>query len=73
MGSGKFPGSHELYPKNLNFFQTAENDRVRSFIWEMRRYGVGDVFEPEDLTELKNIPKVTKCLDQLYQLVRFNK
>ncbi len=33
------------------------------------RYGVRDVFEPEDLTELKNIPKVTKCVDELAKLV----
>ena len=33
------------------------------------RYGVRDVFEPEDLTELKNIPKVTKCVEELAKLV----
>ncbi len=29
-----------------------------------------DVFEAEDLLELRNIPKVTKCLAQLSKLVR---
>lgn len=33
------------------------------------RYGVVDVFEPQDLIEMKNIPKVTKCLAQLSKLV----
>ncbi len=32
------------------------------------RYGVRDVFEPEDLTEGRNIPKVTKCVDELAKL-----
>ena len=44
-------------------------DRVKVVIREIRRYGVVDVFEPEDLLELKNIPKVTKCLAQLSKLV----
>ena len=44
-------------------------DRVKVVIREIRRYGVVDVFEPEDLIELKNIPKVTKCLAQLSKLV----
>lgn len=35
----------------------------------IRRYGVQDVFEVEDLLELRNIPKVTKCLIQLSKLV----
>ena len=45
-------------------------DRVKTVIREIRRYGVVDVFEPEDLIELRNIPKVTKCLAQLSKLVR---
>jgi hypothetical protein len=36
------------------------------------RYGVQEVFEAEDLLELRNIPKVTKCLAQLSKLVRNN-
>ena len=45
-------------------------DRVKVVIREIRRYGVVDVFEPEDLLELKDIPKVTKCLAQLSKLVK---
>ena len=45
-------------------------DRVKTVIREIRRYGVVDVFDPEDLIELRNIPKVTKCLAQLSKLVR---
>ena len=48
-------------------------DRVKTVIREIRRYGVVDVFEPEDLIELRNIPKVTKCLAQLSKLVSFKK
>ena len=44
-------------------------DRVKTVIREIRRYGVVEVFEPEDLIELRNIPKVTKCLAQLSKLV----
>ncbi len=47
-------------------------DRVRAVIREIRRYGVADVFEEEDLLELRNIPKVTRCLAQLSKLVRMN-
>jgi hypothetical protein len=30
------------------------------------------VFEPEDLLEMKDIPKVTRCLQDLAKLVRYN-
>ena len=43
-------------------------DRVKSVIHEMRRYGVTDLFDPEDLIELRNIPKVTRALVQLFRL-----
>jgi len=48
-------------------------DRVKAAIREIKRYGVVDVFEPEDLLELKNIPKVTKCLAQLSKLAASDK
>ena len=48
-------------------------DRVKTFIREVRRYGVEEVFEPEDLMELRNIPKVTKCLAQLSKLAASDK
>jgi hypothetical protein len=48
-------------------------DRVKTVIREIRRYGVVDVFEPEDLIELRNIPKVTKCLAQLSKLAASDK
>ena len=38
-------------------------------IHEMRRYGVTEMFEPQDLMELRNIPLVTKSLAQLCRLV----
>jgi hypothetical protein len=30
---------------------------------------VKGTFEPEDLTEAKNLPKVTKCVEELAELV----
>lgn len=48
-------------------------ERVKVVIREIRRYGVVDVFEPEDLIELQNIPKVTKCLAQLSKLAASDK
>jgi len=48
-------------------------DRIKSLIREIRRYGVQDVFEVEDLLELRNIPKVTKCLIQLSKLAASDK
>jgi len=44
-------------------------DRVNSVIFEMRRYGVTDMFEPQDLMELRNIPRVTRTLAQLCKLL----
>ncbi|XP_059085964.1 uncharacterized protein LOC131882732 isoform X2 [Tigriopus californicus] len=49
------------------------HDRVTAVIREIRRYGVVDVFEPQDLIEMKNIPKVTKCLAQLSKLAASDK
>eukprot|EP00096_Caligus_rogercresseyi_P010135 TRINITY_DN358_c0_g1_i2.p1 TRINITY_DN358_c0_g1~~TRINITY_DN358_c0_g1_i2.p1 ORF type:complete len:168 (-),score=32.18 TRINITY_DN358_c0_g1_i2:227-730(-) len=43
-------------------------DRTKILIKEMIKYGVKDIFEPEDLLELRNIPKVTKCLYELSKL-----
>jgi len=48
-------------------------DRVKAVIREIRRYGVVEVFEPEDLIELRNIPAVTKCLAQLSKLAASDK
>ena len=51
------------------FVQNPALDRVKAVIREIRRYGVVEVFEPEDLLELRDIPRVTKCLAQLSKLV----
>lgn len=48
-------------------------NRIKTVIRELRRYGVVDVFDVEDLIELKNIPKVTKCLAQLSKLAASDK
>ena len=48
-------------------------NRVNGLIKEIKRYGVVDVFEADDLLELKNIPKVTKCLAQLSKLAASDK
>jgi hypothetical protein len=48
-------------------------DRVKSVIREIKRYGVVDVFEPMDLIDLRNVPKVTKCLAQLSKLAASDK
>ena len=45
------------------------NQRPSLAICTSKRYGVQDVFEVEDLLELRNITKVTKCLAQLSKLV----
>ena len=33
------------------------------------RYGIADTFKPEDLTEMKNVSQVTKCVDELATIV----
>ena len=47
--------------------------QINMFFPHVFRYGVIDVFEAEDLLELKNIPKVTKCLAQLSKLAASDK
>ena len=42
--------------------------RTKTLIMEMMRYGVRDLFDPEELTEGKNIRHVTKCIDELRHL-----
>ena len=42
--------------------------RTKTLILEMMRYGVRDLFDPEELVEGKNIRHVTKCIDELRQL-----
>lgn len=58
---------------NADWGASPNIDRVKSLIREIKRYGVIDVFEPEDLLELKNVPKVTKCLAQLSKLAASDK
>ena len=52
-----------------NWGSNPAHTRVTALIREIRRYGVIEVFEPADLIEKRNIPKVTKCLAQLSKLV----
>ncbi|XP_040563235.1 uncharacterized protein [Lepeophtheirus salmonis] len=49
------------------------HDRVKKLISEMSKYGVKDIFDPEDLLELRNVPKVTKCLYELSKLATSDK
>jgi len=53
---------------NCNWGANPVGARVKCVIHEMRRFGVSDVFEPEDMMELKNIPRVTKALARLLRL-----
>lgn len=57
---------------DCNWGSNPAYERVTSLIREIRRYGVIDIFEPEDLIEKRNIAKVTKCLAQLSKLVSGN-
>lgn len=47
--------------------------RIKSLVREIKRYGVTEVFEVEDLLERRNIAKVTKCLAQLSKLAASDK
>jgi len=47
--------------------------RIRALIREIKRYGVTESFEVEDLLERRNISKVTKCLAQLSKLAASDK
>lgn len=53
---------------NCNWGASPVLDRVKCVIHEMRRYGVSEVFEPEDMMEMRNIPKVTRALARLCRL-----
>ena len=39
--------------------------RTKSLIFEMMRYGVRDLFNPDELVQGKNIRHVTHCIDEL--------
>ena len=42
--------------------------RTKTLVREMMRYGVRDLFDPEELVEGKNIRHVTHCIDELRRL-----
>ena len=42
--------------------------RTKTLVREMMRYGVRDLFDPEELVEGRNIRHVTHCIDELRQL-----
>ena len=42
--------------------------RTKTLVREMMRYGVRDLFNPDELVEGKNIRHVTHCIDELRQL-----
>ena len=42
--------------------------RTKTLIMEMMRYGVRDLFDPEELVMGKNIRHVTHCIDELRHL-----
>ena len=47
-----------------------DNDmaRTKTLIMEMMRYGVRDLFDPEELVQGKNIRHVTHCIDELRRI-----
>ena len=47
-----------------------DNDmaRTKTLIMEMMRYGVRDLFDPEELVMGKNIRHVTHCIDELRRM-----
>jgi len=50
----------------------AVEDRIKSLLWYLRRYGVPEayLFEVRELQEMTNIPKVTRCIAMLGKMVR---
>ena len=42
--------------------------RTKTLIMEMMRYGVRDLFDPDELVEGKNIRHVTHCIDELRRI-----
>ena len=47
--------------------------RAKTLIREMMKYGVHNVFSPEELVDMKNIHHVTKCIDELHHLAENDK
>ena len=48
-------------------------NRAKILIRELMKYGVHDVFSPEELVDMKNIHHVTKCINELHQLAENDK
>ena len=61
------PSPSSLSPQNLS----SREERVKLLRKYLRKYGVAEeyIFEEEDLTEFKNIPKVTRCFAMLAKMV----
>jgi len=53
---------------NCNWGASPVTDRVKRVILEMTRFGVSEVFEAEDLMELRNVPRVCRSLARLCRL-----
>ena len=49
------------------------NARVKQLIKQIRDYGVEEkfIFQVEDVTEKKRIPKVVRCLEEVAKIVNF--
>ena len=64
---------HVYSPEVLeNIARKEVEDRVKLLLYHLRGFGIPPqfLFQKEDLIELKNIPKVTRCIATLAKMVR---
>ena len=76
------PNSHKKSISDSHPDRVTE-DRIKSLLWYLRRFGIPDgyLFEIQDLQEMSNIPRVSRCIAMLgkmvsivyYSIVRFFK
>ena len=62
------------YPPEVleNLARKELEDRIKLLLYHLRRFGIPErfLFEKEDLIDLKNVPKVTRCIATLAKMVR---
>ena len=59
--------------RTLQFLEKATEDRIKQLLKYLKRYGVPDnyLFGVNDLKDMTNIPKVTRCIAMLGKMVSY--
>lgn len=64
-----------LDEQEIHALDKVSEDRIKSVLKYLKKFGVPDkfLFEIQDLKEMSNIPKVTRCIAMLGKLVSLSR